>query len=106
MARRGWVFVLALALALLPALASGQTTATLSGVVQDKDGRVPGATVVLKNVKTGETLPSQVTNETGAYSFPGLVAGTYSVTVTMQGFKTVSVETRVAAGTTNTLAPV
>ena len=49
--------VLALAFALVAAPVFGQggsTSATLNGVVKDKDGNVPGATVVLKNMATGE----------------------------------------------------
>ena len=59
MARQGWIAVLACALALAcgaaPAFAQGSTqSATIAGVVTDKDGGViPGATVVVKNVATG-----------------------------------------------------
>jgi hypothetical protein len=60
---------------------------------------------VLKNTGTGEIYPAQVTNESGAYSFPGLAPGTYKVTITMKGYKTVEVETRLASGSTNTLPP-
>src|SRR5436190_21525622 len=94
---RGWIAVLALALAFVPALAFGQsTTATLTGIVQDKDGKIPGATVVVKDTKTNETLPAKTTNSDGVFSFPGLPAGTYMVTITFPGFKTVNVETRLA----------
>jgi hypothetical protein len=80
-----------------PAFAQG-TSATLTGIVQDKDGNVSGATVVLKNLSTGETSPPQVTNQSGVYSFPGLTPGTYRVTITMTGFKTVEVETASRVG--------
>jgi hypothetical protein len=96
----------ALALLLIAAPVAAQvTSATLSGSVQDKDGNVPGATVVVKNVSTGETLPTQTTNANGQYSFPGLAPGTYTVTITMTGFKTVQIQTRLAGGSTNTLPP-
>src|SRR6478609_11189657 len=90
MLRRGWMIVFAIMLvaAAAPVFAQG-TTAALSGTVQDKDGNVPGATVVLKNMGTGEIYPAQITNESGAYSFPGLAPGTYRVTITMKGYKTV-----------------
>ena len=67
MARAGWMTVLALAfvLAAAPAFAQGNSAA-LSGTVQDKDGNVPGATVTLTNVATGETFPAQVTNASGS----------------------------------------
>jgi hypothetical protein len=60
---------------------------------------------VVKNVSTGETLPTQTTNANGQYSFPGLAPGTYTVTITMTGFKTVQIQTRLAGGSTNTLPP-
>ena len=109
MCSRGWIrtSVLALALAIVPALALGQgTTATLSGVVQDKDGKIPGATVVVKDTRTSETLPAKTTNAEGVFSFPGLPAGTYKVTITFPGFKTVEVETRLSGGSTNALPPI
>ena len=101
-----WTTVLALVLALVAAPAFGQggtTSATLNGVVSDRDGKVPGATVVLKNVATGETLAPIVTNETGTYSFPGLAPGTYKVTITMPNYKTAEVEVRLLSGSTSTV---
>src|SRR6187401_823723 len=98
--------VLALVLALVAAPAFGQggtTSATLNGVVSDRDGKVPGATVVLKNVATGETLAPIVTNEAGTYSFPGLAPGTYKVTITMPNYKTAEVEVRLLSGSTSTV---
>jgi len=83
---------LAVACALLaiaaPAAGQGGTSSTLSGVVLDSGGGViPGASVVVRNDATGVSQDS-VTNGQGAFSFPGLSVGTYSVTVTLQGFKT------------------
>ena len=106
MNRPGWMSVLALAFALVAAPVFGQggsTSATLSGVVKDKDGNVPGATVVLKNVATGETMAPIVTNEAGGYSFPGLAPGVYKVTITMQNYKTVELEARLNSGSTTTV---
>ncbi|HEX5069785.1 MAG TPA: von Willebrand factor type A domain-containing protein [Vicinamibacterales bacterium] len=71
---------------------------TITGVVRDKDGLVPGATVELLNLATGEKAAPIVTNEQGAYSFPGVVAGKYKVTVTMQNYKKVEIEVTVSAG--------
>ena len=75
-----------------PALVSAQTTSSsLTGVVADSGGGVlPGVTVVLKNTDTG-TVYQAVTNETGAYSLPALPAGTYTVTFSLEGFKSVSI---------------
>src|SRR6476659_6710672 len=88
----GWksvLFALTFALICTPAFAqAGGSGISLSGTVVDKDGGViPGATVVVKNKATGETQ-TLVTNSEGAYAIPGMVAGTYTVTVSLQGFKT------------------
>ena len=70
------------------AYAQGSTTSTLSGVVIDSGGGViPGANVVVKNNATGTTF-NAVTNSTGAFALPALDAGTYTVTVSVMGFKT------------------
>src|SRR5260221_2118452 len=66
----------------VPASAQGSTqTASLSGVAVDKDGGVlPGATVVVKNTGTGETM-RLVTNGAGAFSLGAVSAGSSTVTV-------------------------
>ena len=106
MNRPGWMSVLALAFALIAVPVFGQggsTSATLTGVVKDKDGAVPGATVVIKNMATGAELAPVVTNESGTYSFPGLAPGVYKVTITMQNYKTVELEARLNSGSTTTV---
>src|SRR5580765_2121253 len=91
MNRMRWIILLALVLVAAPAFGQGSTTTSLTGSVVDKDGGVvPGATVVAKNNATGESLTT-TTNSSGVYSFPTLTAGTYTVTITLQGFKTVQV---------------
>src|SRR5687767_3260686 len=94
------VCVLALALAGAPAFAQGTTSTSLSGVVLDAaGGAVPGATVVVKNNATGVSI-EQVSNSVGRFSFPSLDAGTYTVTVSLSGFKTyVANEVRLLAAT-------
>jgi hypothetical protein len=95
----------ALALWAPPAYAQGGTqTAALSGVVTDADGGVvPGATVTVKNNATGETLTA-VTNTAGAYSFPGLNVGTYTVTISLTGFKTAEhKDVRLTSGSQNNI---
>src|SRR2546425_5598114 len=68
--------------------AQGGTTSALAGVVVDTSGGViPGADVVAKQNATGVTV-SAVTNTDGVFSFPALNTGTYTVTVSLQGFKT------------------
>src|SRR5262245_436448 len=71
------------------AFAQGGSTSSISGVVVDSGGGVvPGADVVVKNDGTGESFTT-VTNDQGLFSVPSLNTGTYTVTVTLQGFKTV-----------------
>ena len=70
------------------AFAQGASTASIAGVVVDADQQViPGATVVVKNNATGETF-NTFSTERGVFSVPSLVTGTYTVTVTLEGFKT------------------
>ncbi|HJR59853.1 MAG TPA: carboxypeptidase regulatory-like domain-containing protein [Vicinamibacterales bacterium] len=74
------------------AYAQGGTTSTLAGVAVDAAGGVvPGADVVVTHKATAVTQRA-VTNADGAFSFPGLNIGTYSVAVTLQGFKAVLID--------------
>ena len=76
-----------LVVALASSVAYAQTS-SLTGVVTDSAGGVvPGATVVVKNNATQVTNEG-VTNSSGQFSFPGLPIGTYTVTVSLTGFKT------------------
>jgi hypothetical protein len=89
---KGWVRVLGTALlALLAAtgaFAQGSSTGSISGVVVDRDGGViPGATILVANTNTGETF-NTVSSGSGTFSVPSLITGTYTVTVSLQGFKT------------------
>ena len=63
-------------------------TANLSGVVVDTGGGVlPGATVTIKNVGTN-LVKETITGTDGAFIFPDLLAGTFDLNVSVQGFKT------------------
>ncbi len=65
------------------------TTGNVAGTVKDPQGGViPGATVVLISEARGTKLAAVVTNESGDYVFPNVTADTYTVEVTMDGFKT------------------
>src|SRR5437016_2989267 len=70
--------------------AFGQVTSgTLTGSVADSQGgRVPGATVVLTSESRGTRLAPVVTNTAGDFVATNLIPDTYSVEVTVQGFKT------------------
>jgi uncharacterized membrane protein len=70
------------------AYGQGGTTSTLSGIAVDSSGAVlPGADVTVSMPATGFTQ-SASTNSEGAFSFPGLNIGTYTVTIKLSGFKT------------------
>ena len=50
-------------------------------------GVIPGATVVLISETRGTKSAPAVTNENGDYVFPNVTADTYTIEITMQGFK-------------------
>jgi len=59
---------------------------TLRGTVQDPHGAVvPGAEVVVSSQATSVQLSTQTTSS-GAYVFPQLLVGTYTVEVRARGF--------------------
>jgi hypothetical protein len=79
-----------LAIAAVPARAQ-ITTGTVSGTVKDAQGAVvPGATVVLISESQGTKSAPTVTNATGDYVFPNVAGDTYTVEVSMEGFKTLT----------------
>jgi carboxypeptidase family protein/TonB-dependent receptor-like protein len=89
--------VVALTVLATPVFAQSGATASISGTVVDSGGGViPGATVVVKNNASG-TVFNAVTNSAGTFSVPSLDAGTYTVTVSLSGFKTAVVKDVVLA---------
>ncbi|MCA1584948.1 MAG: TonB-dependent receptor [Acidobacteria bacterium] len=67
---------------------AGQSpSAGLRGTVRDAAGVVPGATVILVNEETSARR-STVTTDVGEYLFPDVSPGTYTVTVSVSGYKT------------------
>ena len=96
-------FALLLPLA-LPAYGQGGATSAITGVVHDTAGGViPGASVVVKSNATGTTFEA-VTSSSGAYNVPSLSAGVYTVTVSLQGFKsTIVTDVRVQSGIPTTV---
>ena len=92
-------FVVLFLVALTPMVVRAQQTgATVHGTIADPDDAViPGAVVTLTPA-SGKALTAQSQND-GTYVLKDMPAGTYSVTVTMQGFATfVRQGVRVAAG--------
>src|SRR4051794_14541960 len=93
--------LLAACLAPVAALAQVRISGGISGIVTDpSDAVVPGATITLKDDSTGITQET-VSNSAGAFQFPNLSSGTYTVTATLAGFQT-SVFSKVAVESSRT----
>jgi hypothetical protein len=88
-------YIIAAAALLIASLLSGARQAhaqalygSILGTVTDSSGAsVPGATVKVVQTQTNQARET-TTSEAGAYSFPSLLSGTYTVTATQQGFET------------------
>jgi hypothetical protein len=113
MCKRSWMFcvlsslIFVLALAVSPSLLRAQSTGTVSGTATDSSGGVvAGATVYLKDAASGSSREA-ITNDKGFYLFAYVNPGTYTVTVTKQGFKTTTITNQVVeVGKQLTLNPV
>ena len=69
--------------------AAAQTTATVAGTVKDvQGGIIPGATITLLSETRGTTITTAQTTDTGDFVIPDIPGDTYTVRVTMDGFKT------------------
>jgi hypothetical protein len=62
-------------------------TGRLVGTVAGPDGVIPGATITITDNQTGKERTATASGE-GAFTFPQLEVGTYTVKVTAAGFKT------------------
>lgn len=70
-----------------PSWAQGSTAGGLRGTVTDTTGAVlPGSTLTLVDSGTG-AVRTQISNNTGQYSFSDVPPGSYSLSVTDQGFQ-------------------
>ena len=79
----------ALLLVVACASATYAQSGSISGTVADASGAVlPGADVLVKNNATAAESRA-VSNSEGGFTVPSLNAGNYTVTVALQGFKTV-----------------
>ena len=81
------VFALGM-LAASPVLGQGSFFTSLSGTIVDSSGLpIPGASVKVRNNGTGSEVDT-VSGDDGAFTVPSLQGGNYSVTVSLDGFKT------------------
>src|SRR5207253_165358 len=70
-------------------------TGSLNGSVTDAiNARIPGVAVRAMNTATGEVLTT-VTNESGAYAFFKVKAGTYRMSASLPGFQTMTLGSQV-----------
>src|SRR5687768_18261124 len=60
----------------------------IGGTVQDATGAfIPGVSITVTNTQTG-VAAATISNEAGAYQFPSLQLGTYTLTAELPGFTT------------------
>src|SRR5437016_3458749 len=95
-----WLLVLALGITGLAQV----TTGRIQGTVTDAQGGVvPGVQIKVVNKLTGQIFDS-LTNELGLWALPSMPAATYSVTISLSGFKAVTIDNvKVDAGVPATL---
>lgn len=81
------------------------STGRLIGTVSSADGVLPNAAIKVKDNKTGKELTTTA-KEDGSFLFPQLEFGTYTVTITVSGFKTfVANEVKIDVGRDYNLTP-
>jgi len=77
---------LGLLVAILAAAVSAQVGGRITGTVQDPAGAsIAAASVTVANATTGAKLTAKA-NDLGAYSFPALAVGQYSIEISAEGF--------------------
>jgi len=99
------IIAILLSLAALAAPAAAQTAsgALVGRVIDDKKAALPGVTVVAADKATGFSRTT-VSERDGAFRLNGLPIGTYTVTLQLDGFATVSVaEVKVSVATERAL---
>ena len=83
----GFCFFLALTLVLTPLTQAQRYLGTIQGEITDPSGaKVPGATVTAEEASTHFKTEGK-SNEAGTYSFSSLNPGTYTISITAQGFQ-------------------
>src|SRR6266849_4641315 len=85
--RQQWMSLLAILCATARFVDAQGLTGQISGTVTDSSkGVLPGATVTIKNEATS-TIATAVTDSNGAFLITNVIAGPYSLTVSLSGFK-------------------
>ncbi len=99
------ISVVTLTILLSIAVAFSQATSgRLSGTVSGPDGALPNATVKVKDNSTGKELTA-ISNSEGSFIFPQLEFGTYTVTISVNGFKTyISNDVKIDVGRESSLS--
>ena len=80
-----------------PARAQVTTADVIGRVTDTSGGALPGATVTITNPATGDTR-TQVTSETGDYTFGLVPIGSYSIKIELAGFNPYAATMRLSAG--------
>lgn len=95
-----------LAVFLIKPCAWGQSSAgAVSGTVRDQTGAViPGAAVLIVNTATNVKVPTKA-NEVGFFKFPGVVPGSYVLTVEFAGMQKYEVNVAVQVGQSVVIDP-
>src|SRR5215207_798021 len=92
------IAALLLLICIAPSPAIAQTSATLSGVVQDaQSGRLPGVTVRIRDIATGAAREI-VTDTEGRFRAAALSAGEYELRVSLAGFRPLLSNLRLTVG--------
>jgi hypothetical protein len=98
--RAAWITVCVLTSCLSLEAQNVVLTGSLAGRVTDQTGAfIAGASVGVRNLATGVEQPD-TTNRSGLYRFQALTPGTYSVSVSVRGFRDVEALVSVLVGNT------
>ena len=82
----------AITVAAVPALHAQEVSGAISGTISDPSGAlIPGATIVLTNTDRNQEVRTLTTDGKGYFTATSLPLGTYSVMITDQGFRTVTI---------------
>ena len=96
-------FVLASPIAILLHAQNVVSSGALSGLVTDqRGGMVPRASVVIRNLDTGVETATE-TSHSGLYRFNVLLPGSYSIAVSLKGFRTMHSLVQVQVGNTTSM---